>query len=131
MGVFSKKVSEGRLLTDEQAVEVVAKAMPEEEFRGRKVLLIIPDATRTAPVGTMFKAIHEQVGGATKSLDVMIALGTHPPMSETAIERRLATLNAVGLGYVRLGQSALTLSGGEAQRAVQHKLAHRLGPAEQ
>ena len=33
-----------------------------------------------------------------------------------AIERRLATLNAVGLGYVRLGQSALTLSGGEAQR---------------
>ena len=62
MGVFSKKVSEGRLLTDEQAVEVVAKAMPEEEFRGRKVLLIVPDATRTAPVGTMFKAIHEQVG---------------------------------------------------------------------
>ena len=84
MGVISKKVSEGKLLTTGQAVEVVAKAMLEEEFRDRKVLLIIPDATRTAPVGTMFKAIHEQVGGATKALDVMIALGTHQPMSEAA-----------------------------------------------
>jgi excinuclease ABC subunit A len=53
------------------------------------------------------------------SIEEALAFFEHIP----TIRRRLATLNDVGLGYVRLGQPATTLSGGEAQRV---KLASEL-----
>lgn len=37
----------------------------------------------------MFRALFDQIGGACKAFDVMIALGTHPPMDDEAICRRL------------------------------------------
>ncbi|PYV18381.1 MAG: excinuclease ABC subunit A [Acidobacteria bacterium] len=43
--------------------------------------------------------------------DAAALLAAIPPIAQ-----KLATLEAVGLGYVQLGQSATTLSGGEAQR---------------
>lgn len=53
------------------------------------------------------------------SVDEALVFFTH----HASIKRKLETLQAVGLGYIRLGQSAPTLSGGEAQRV---KLAKEL-----
>ena len=49
----------------------------------------MPDGTRTAPVGLLFQTLHRHLAGATQAFDVMIALGTHQPMSEAAICGRL------------------------------------------
>jgi lactate racemase len=69
--------------------ELIAKVCPAEHYRGKKVLLLVPDATRTCPLGIFFAGIFDQIGGACATFDVMIALGTHPPMSDEAICRRL------------------------------------------
>lgn len=78
-----------RRVTPEQVAEVVAKACPRDAYHNQQVLCIVPDGTRTAPVGLLFKTLHAQLGEATRKLDVMIALGTHQPMSEEAICQRL------------------------------------------
>ena len=77
------------MVNEEQVAELVAKTCPTASYAGKRVLLIVPDATRTAPVGLLFKTIHRQIGSATRNLDVLIALGTHQPMSEAAICERL------------------------------------------
>ena len=59
------------------------------DFAGKKVLLIVPDGTRTAPVGALFKGLHARLAGRVQALDLIIALGTHPAMSDEAINRRL------------------------------------------
>src|SRR5690349_6130833 len=68
--------------------------MPAGNYAGKRILLVVPDHTRTAPVGLLFKTIHRHIGAATKALDVLIALGTHQPMSEPAICQRLEITEA-------------------------------------
>jgi excinuclease ABC subunit A len=49
-------------------------------------------------------------------LEMTVEEAYHFFEAQPAIRRKLETLRGVGLGYIHLGQSATTLSGGEAQR---------------
>lgn len=76
-------------VTHAEVRDIVARACPAEAFHEKRVLLIVPDGTRTAPIGIVFQSIFDEIGATTASLDVLIALGTHQPMSEEAICQRL------------------------------------------
>lgn len=73
----------------DQVAEIVHRACPADACRGKRVLMIIPDGTRTAPVGMLFQKLHAEIGAVVRNLDILVALGTHQPMSEPAICRRL------------------------------------------
>jgi excinuclease ABC subunit A len=57
-------------------------------------------------------------------LDMSIEEATHFFKDDSLIAHKLGVLNDLGMGYLKLGQSSTTISGGEAQRV---KLAHELG----
>src|SRR5690349_11506785 len=79
-------------LTKEDVQQLLAKA-DEQLLVGagldpahKRVLVIIPDGTRTAPIPLMFRLLYEQFGRRVAQLDYLIALGTHPPMLQEAID---------------------------------------------
>nr|BBH89967.1 hypothetical protein KTC_47180 [Thermosporothrix sp. COM3] len=72
-------------LTETDVQELLAKSFASLPLDGKRVLVIIPDGTRTAPIPLFFRALYAQLGSRVERLDYLIALGTHPPMSEDAI----------------------------------------------
>lgn len=80
---------QGTLVSAGEVASLMASVCPTDDYAGKRVLAILPDSTRTAPVGMVFQAFHKQVAAAVAQLDIMIALGTHRPMSEAAICRRI------------------------------------------
>ena len=81
------KGSTTEVLTVEDIQQLLAAACDGLPLDGKRVLVIIPDATRTAPIALFFRLLYERLGQRAAQLDYLIALGTHPPMSEEAIER--------------------------------------------
>src|SRR6266513_911813 len=80
-------------LTTEDVQQLLARA--DEKFlvgagldpTNKRVLVLIPDGTRTAPIPLLFRLLYEQFGRRAAQLDYLIALGTHPPMVHEAIDQ--------------------------------------------
>ncbi|HIC88022.1 MAG TPA: DUF2088 domain-containing protein [Anaerolineae bacterium] len=81
-----------RFLTEDEAREIMAQAFSRHPMQGKRVLIIIPDGTRTAPIPMCFRLIHELIGEEVAALDYLIALGTHQPMSPEAINRLVGVM---------------------------------------
>ncbi|MBN1553182.1 MAG: DUF2088 domain-containing protein [Phycisphaerae bacterium] len=54
---------------------------------GKKVLVIVPDHTRTCPLPEIARQLHAHIAPRAKALDFLIALGTHPALPDDAIDK--------------------------------------------
>jgi len=92
-------------VTENEARAILAKAFGVLARDARRVLVIIPDGTRTAPVPLFFRLIFDLLAAKTDALDFLVALGTHPLMSPEALlqlvgitaEERAGKYNKVGI----------------------------------
>jgi len=75
---------------DAQAREAMAEFVEQNDYAGQRLLLIIPDNTRSGPIGKIFKMIYEFLGPKAKAVDCLVALGTHQAMSNEQICTRLS-----------------------------------------
>ena len=74
-------------LTREQVETVARDGLGALPVDGRRVLVIIPDGTRTMPMPLMFELLERQLGPRVAALDYLVALGTHSPMSDAQLSR--------------------------------------------
>lgn len=71
-----------RPVLDEQQIRDWFQQLPLADFEGKRVLLIVPDQTRTAPMALLFRSLYDRISSVVKCVDVIFALGTHPAISE-------------------------------------------------
>ena len=72
-------------LDESQLDRLIGDGLAGLDLGGKRVLVIIPDGTRNAPMPQIYRSLYELLGESVAALDYLIALGTHPPMSEEAI----------------------------------------------
>jgi nickel-dependent lactate racemase len=86
--VVGRGVAQGFLPGD--VVESIAReGLGQLDVDGRRVLVIIPDGTRTMPMPLMAETLERELGPRVAAFDYLVALGTHSPMSDAQLSTLL------------------------------------------
>ncbi|HET6327639.1 MAG TPA: lactate racemase domain-containing protein [Planctomycetaceae bacterium] len=81
--------AEPPILSESEVRDWFSREIPLSDFHGKRVLLIVPDATRTAPLPLLFDALCSRLADVAQRVQILIALGTHPPLTQEQITRLL------------------------------------------
>src|SRR5262249_54289911 len=88
--VTGKGVAEGFLAAHE--IEATAReGLRAMAVDGRRVLVLIPDGTRTMPMPMMFDILEREIGPRVAALDYLVALGTHAPMTDAQLSAHIGS----------------------------------------
>ena len=84
--VVGRGVDVGFLTTDEVRA-IGREGLAQLPLDGQRVLVLIPDGTRTMPMPLLFDILEAELGARAAALDFLVALGTHAPMSDLALSK--------------------------------------------
>ena len=79
--------SSERSLSSGEMRSIVAEGVASAAADGQRVLMIIPDGTRTMPMPAMFGLFQQLLRPRVKALDYLVALGTHPLMTDAQLTK--------------------------------------------
>jgi len=94
-----------RLLSESEIEAILVSGLRGLPLDGKRVLVIIPDHTRTMPLPLFFRLITRQLSGRAVALDFLVALGTHPPLGQSSLEQLVGITHEQAAGpyqHVRL-----------------------------
>jgi lactate racemase len=86
--VVGRGVAQG-YLPDDELSRLAKEGLARLPVDGRRVLVLIPDGTRTMPMARMFETLERELVGRVAALDFLVALGTHPPMTDEQLARHV------------------------------------------
>jgi len=78
-------------LAPEEVGRIAADGLAQLPLDGRRVLVVIPDGTRTMPMPLVFGILERELGPRVAALDFLVALGTHTPMNDEQLTKLLGT----------------------------------------
>ncbi|MCJ7800843.1 MAG: lactate racemase domain-containing protein [Candidatus Marinimicrobia bacterium] len=81
--------SPDQILNENQIYNICEEGFKELKLNNKRFLFIIPDLTRTAPIDIMFRVVYKLLADKVELLDFIIALGTHPALTQDAIYQRV------------------------------------------
>ncbi|MFW6137998.1 MAG: lactate racemase domain-containing protein [Spirochaetota bacterium] len=76
-------------IKEEHLRKQLSEAFEKYRFKNKKLLVIIPDNSRSAPVDIFFRLFYEEYLDRVKRLDYLVALGTHPLLKEAGKLKRV------------------------------------------
>ena len=79
----------GDVLSGEQIGAFVREQLASVDLDGRSLCVIVPDGTRSCPLPLLLSAVRGAVEGRVARLSVVVALGTHAPMTEPELAAHL------------------------------------------
>ena len=81
----------GRALSELELKEKLLEFLAQTSFSRGRLLVIIPDDTRTLPMPLLFNVLVGELLPKVKELSFLVALGTHPTMTEAQLSRHLGS----------------------------------------